>query len=129
MDLVRVPRREAVAGPMGRFLVLGSRLVPGTVERTMSRQVDRTHLSRTEPAPAGHGNLYAPAPGAGATHGGWGGRRRTAMRRLTTATVLACVGVRIARRLRPRRQAGRLAVDGRWTADPPVGADEYSRLP
>ncbi|MFF3342791.1 hypothetical protein [Streptomyces flavidovirens] len=100
VDLVRVPRREVVVGPMGRSMVLESRIMPGVVERMMARQVDKTHLSRKEPAPAGHGNLHVPAPGTGAAHGGWGGRRRTAMRRLTAATVLRCAAAGVARRVR-----------------------------
>ncbi|MEV5341494.1 SDR family oxidoreductase [Streptomyces sp. NPDC052676] len=102
VDLVRVPRREVVVGPMGRSMVLETRIMPGTVERMMARQVDRTHLSRKEPAPAGRGNLHVPAPGKGAVHGGWGGRRRTAVRRLTAATALACAVTGIARRVRTR---------------------------
>lgn len=89
VDLVRVPRREVVVGPTGRSMVLESRMAPGLTERMMARQVDRTHLSRTETAPATHGNLHVPTPGTGAAHGGWGGRRRTAVRRLGTAAVLA----------------------------------------
>lgn len=102
VDLVRVPRREVVVGPMGRAMVLESRVMPGRVERMMARQVDRTHLSRKESAPAGRGNLHAPAPGEGAAHGGWGGRRRTAMRRLTTVTLLAGAAAGVARRARAR---------------------------
>jgi short-subunit dehydrogenase len=102
VDLVRVPRREVVVGPVGRSMVLESRMMPGTVERMMARQVDRTHLSRKEPAPAGHGNLHAPAAGPGATHGGWGGRRRTAVRRRAAATVTAGVVAGVARRVAPR---------------------------
>lgn len=100
VDLVRVPRREVVVGPTGRSLVLESRIMPGMAERMMARQVDKTHLSRQESAPAGHGNLHVPAPGTGAAHGGWGGRRRTAMRRLTAATLLACAAAGVARRAR-----------------------------
>ncbi|MEV8312199.1 SDR family oxidoreductase [Streptomyces flavidovirens] len=99
VDLVRVPRREVVVGPMGRSMVLQSRVAPGMVERMMARQVDKTHLSRKEPAPAGHGNLHVPAPGEGAAHGGWGGRRRTALRRLAVATAMAGAAAGIARRV------------------------------
>ncbi|AIS02101.1 SDR family oxidoreductase [Streptomyces glaucescens] len=98
--LVRAPRREVVVGPMGRSLVLQSRISPGLVERTMARHVDRTHLSRKEPAPPGRGNLHVPAAGQGATHGGWGGRRRTAVRGLAAATVLAAAAAGAARRVR-----------------------------
>jgi short-subunit dehydrogenase len=100
VDLVRVPRREVVVGPAGRSLVLQSRMAPGLAERMTARQADRTHLSRKETAPAGHGNLHVPAPGPGATHGGWNGRRRTAMRRLSAATLLAGAAAGVARRAR-----------------------------
>ncbi|MFI2433332.1 SDR family oxidoreductase [Streptomyces sp. NPDC018693] len=100
VDLVRVPRREVVVGPMGRVPVWAARVVPGLTERMMATQVDRNHLSREEPAPAAHGNLHVPAPGPGAVHGGWGGRRRTALRRLTTAGVLAGAAAGVARRVR-----------------------------
>ncbi|MEU0738956.1 SDR family oxidoreductase [Streptomyces sp. NPDC006134] len=125
VDLVRVPRREVVVGPMGRSMVMQSKVAPGLVERTMARQVDKTHLSREETAPAGHGNLHVPASGEGAVHGGWGGRRRTAMRRLTAAAVLAGAAEasrRIARRAArtgarraagTRRAAGACRVAGR----------------
>ncbi|MFJ8666416.1 SDR family oxidoreductase [Streptomyces sp. NPDC093600] len=100
VELARVPRREVVVGPMGRSMVLESRIMPGMAERMMAHQVDKKHLSRKEPAPAGHGNLHVPAPGTGAAHGGWGGRRRTAMRRLSAATVLACAAAGVVRRVR-----------------------------
>ncbi|MGW0365753.1 SDR family oxidoreductase [Streptomyces sp. NPDC002990] len=100
VDLVRAPRREVVVGPMGRSMVLESRIMPGMVERVMAHQVDKTHLSRKESAPAGHGNLHVPAPGPGAAHGGWAGRRRTAARRMTAVAVLACAAAGVARRVR-----------------------------
>ncbi|WP_031479776.1 SDR family oxidoreductase [Streptomyces bicolor] len=102
VDLARAPRREVVVGPMGRSMVLESRVAPGMTERMMARQADKTHLSRKESAPAGHGNLHVPAPGQGATHGGWGGRRRTMMRRLAVATVTAGAVAGVARGVRPR---------------------------
>ncbi|MFI9585471.1 SDR family oxidoreductase [Streptomyces sp. NPDC052236] len=52
VDVVRVPRREVVVGPMGRAIALQSRTAPGLLERAAARQVDRAHLSREEPAPA-----------------------------------------------------------------------------
>ncbi|HZF91558.1 SDR family oxidoreductase [Streptomyces sp.] len=100
VDLARAPRREVVVGPTGRSLVIQSRMSPGLAERMMARQVDRTHLSREEPAPAGPGNLHVPAAGEGAVHGGWDGRRRTGLRRLTAATVLALAAAGAARRVR-----------------------------
>ncbi|MEU2559809.1 SDR family oxidoreductase [Streptomyces longispororuber] len=102
VDLVRTPRREVVVGPLGRSMVWQSRVAPGTVERMMARQADKTHLSREESAPAGHGNLHVPAPGEGAVHGGWGGRRRTALRRLALAAGVTGAAVGVARRVLPR---------------------------
>ena len=99
VDLVRVPRREVVVGPMGRALVLPSRLAPGLVERAMARKVDTTHLSRDESAPATHGNLHTPSPGEGSVHGGWNGRRRTAVRRLAAAATVLGAAAGAARRL------------------------------
>ncbi|NGO08890.1 SDR family oxidoreductase [Streptomyces sp. HC44] len=99
VDLVRVPRREVVVGPAARGLVLQSRFAPGLVERLMAVQADRSHLSRHESAPATQGNLRRPAPGTGAVDGGWGGRRRTAVRRIAT-TGLAAAATVAARRAR-----------------------------
>ncbi|MFF6783120.1 SDR family oxidoreductase [Streptomyces sp. NPDC012510] len=88
VDLARHPHREVVVGPAGRALVRQARRTPALAERVMARQTDRTHLSHTEDAPATHGALHVPAPGEGAVHGGWGGRRRTAMRRTAVAALV-----------------------------------------
>lgn len=88
LSLVRRPRREVVVGPMGRSLVMQSKCTPGFVEKLMAFQVNRSHLSRKHPAPATSGDLHEPAVGTGSTHGGWHGGRRTAMRRVATATLL-----------------------------------------
>ena len=87
VNLARVPRREVVVGPMGRFMLLQYKTTPGLVERQMAVQVDKTHLSRERPAPATSGNLHEPStdPRDAQVHGGWGGRRRTAQRRLLVA--------------------------------------------
>ncbi|GAA2392466.1 SDR family oxidoreductase [Streptomyces glaucosporus] len=100
--VVRSPRREVVVGPAGRQLVMEARTAPGAAEKAMAVQADRTHLSRREPGPAGHGNLHVPAPGEGAVHGGWHGRRRTAVRRLATAALLTGTALGVGRRLRAR---------------------------
>jgi short-subunit dehydrogenase len=100
--LVRRPRREVVVGPAGRLLVAQSRLTPGFVEKLTAVQVDRTHLSRRRPAPAGPGNLYQPAAGTGSVEGGWHGRRRTAIRRAATAALLAGAAAVSMRRRRTR---------------------------
>lgn len=60
VNLVRVPRREVIVGPMGRTLVMQTKFAPGLIERQMALQVDKTHLYRTKPAPATDGNLYRP---------------------------------------------------------------------
>ncbi|MEU9919111.1 SDR family oxidoreductase [Streptomyces sp. NPDC051001] len=99
VDLVRHPRREVVVGPAGRALVRRARRTPALAERVMARQTDRTHLSQDEEAPATHGVLHVPAPGEGAVHGGWGGRRRTAMRRTAVAAALTGVAVTAGRRM------------------------------
>jgi short-subunit dehydrogenase len=88
VKLVRAPRREVVVGPMGRNLVMQSKMAPGLAERQMAVQVDKTHLYRTKPAPASHGNLFEPAPGTGSVDGGWHGKRKTAVRRAVSAALL-----------------------------------------
>jgi NAD(P)-dependent dehydrogenase (short-subunit alcohol dehydrogenase family) len=97
VDLVRLPRREIVVGPMGRNLLLPAKVAPGLTERLMARQVDRAHLDRKRKAPATHGNLFQPAPGRGSVSGGWHGRRRTAVRRAASAAAVGG-GVLAARR-------------------------------
>jgi short-subunit dehydrogenase len=89
VDLVRVPRREVIVGPMGRNLVMQAKLAPGLTERMMAMQVDRTHLYRSRPAPATEGNLFQPAAGTGSVSGGWHGRRRTAVRRAASAALVS----------------------------------------
>jgi NAD(P)-dependent dehydrogenase (short-subunit alcohol dehydrogenase family) len=89
VDLVRLPRREVVVGPMGRSMVVQSKLAPAVTERLMARQVDLTHLYRKKRAPASQGNLYEPAPGTGSVSGVWHGKRQTAVRRAATAALVA----------------------------------------
>jgi short-subunit dehydrogenase len=89
VDLVRVPRREVIVGPMGRNLVMQAKLAPGLTERMMAMQVDRTHLYRSRPASATDGNLFQPAAGTGSVSGGWHGRRRTAVRRAASAALVS----------------------------------------
>ncbi|GAB2756098.1 SDR family oxidoreductase [Streptomyces bullii] len=99
VDLVRHPRREVVVGAAGRALVRQARMAPGLAERSMARQTDSSHLSHDEEAPATHGTLHVPAPGAGAVHGGWHGRRRTAIRRTAVAAALAGAAATAGRRM------------------------------
>ncbi|WP_200302479.1 SDR family oxidoreductase [Streptomyces adelaidensis] len=99
VDLVHHPRREVVVGPAGSALVRQARWTPGIAERAMARQAHRTHLAHDERAPDTHGALHVPAPGEGAVHGGWGGRRRTAMRRTAVAAALVGAAVTAGRRM------------------------------
>ncbi|KOV94905.1 hypothetical protein ADK65_31100 [Streptomyces sp. NRRL B-1140] len=71
------------------------RRAPGA--RPAQTQTDKTHLDHDEDAPATHGALHVPAPGEGAVHGGWGGRRRTALRKVAVATALAGAAVTVGR--------------------------------
>ena len=102
VGLVRSPRREVVVGPAGREIVMQAKTAPGPAEKLMAFQTDRTHLSRRETGPDTPGNLHEPAPGEGAVHGGWHGRRRTAVRRLATAALLTGTALGVGRRLRAR---------------------------
>jgi hypothetical protein len=88
VDLVRVPRREVIVGPMGRNLVMQMKFAPGLTERQMALSVDTAHLYRTKPAPATDGNLFRPAPGIGSVSGGWNGKHRTAVRRAAASAAL-----------------------------------------
>ncbi len=113
VNLVRFPRREVVAGPVGRLLLLQQRMSPGITERMFARQVDRTHLSRERPAPETVGNLYAPStdPRDARESGGWGGRRRQRQRLLVTGGMVAA-GWWLARRRARRVRRRALSVPG-----------------
>ncbi|MFF7856346.1 SDR family oxidoreductase [Streptomyces sp. NPDC007904] len=99
VKLVRHPRREVVVGPAGRALVRQSRMAPAVAERAMAWQTEKTHLSRREGAPATQGAVHVPASDEGSVHDGWGGRRRTAMRRTAAVAALAGVAVTAGRRM------------------------------
>jgi short-subunit dehydrogenase len=102
VNLARWPRREVAVGHMGRQLMLQRKISPGTAEGMLALHVDKTHLSRERPAAAAPGNLYEPSPADrdAAVDGGWGGRRRTAQRRLVAATLLVGAGLMLRRVLR-----------------------------
>jgi len=106
VNLVRVPRREVVVGSLGRFLVTQSKVLPGLTERMLAVQTDRSQLSRTEPQEDTPGTLYDPEPGPGSVGGGWGGRRRTAVRRAATVAALAGTAAGVRRALGFSRAAG-----------------------
>ncbi|WP_312856837.1 SDR family oxidoreductase [Arthrobacter mobilis] len=88
--LATAPRRETGVGPMGRMMAAQHRLTPGMMEAVMAVQVDKTHLSRTEPATASAGNLHRPSADGrnAAADGGWHGKSRTARRRALAGLVL-----------------------------------------
>ncbi|PJJ72909.1 short-subunit dehydrogenase [Diaminobutyricimonas aerilata] len=94
------PRREIAVGTGAHALVRQHRMTPKLIDGVLSAQVDRTHLSTTEPAPPTSGNLYRPSgevAGHG-TDGGWGGRRRTAVRRVLGVGLLVGGGAYLVRR-------------------------------
>lgn len=77
VNLVRVPRREIMVGPIGRGLRMQAMLVPALAQRVMAMQVERSHLARDRPAPRKDETLYLPGSGFGSVDGGRHGRRRT----------------------------------------------------
>ncbi|MDT0265775.1 SDR family oxidoreductase [Streptomyces sp. DSM 44915] len=102
--LVRAPRREVSVGPAAGALRVLSVVLPAGTEWFLAHRMDRGHLSRTESAPDGAGNVLRPVPAA-ARHGGWHGATRTGLRRLT-AVAAAAAAVATARALTARRAAG-----------------------
>jgi NAD(P)-dependent dehydrogenase (short-subunit alcohol dehydrogenase family) len=87
VNQIRLPRREVAVGPAGRQMLMQAKFTPGMVERFMAGQVDKSHLARTKPAAATHGNLFEATDGSGSVDGGWAGRRKTAVRRLMVGAV------------------------------------------
>ncbi|GAA1168122.1 SDR family oxidoreductase [Nesterenkonia sandarakina] len=83
------PQHEMPVGQVARQMLRQHRISPATAEKMMAKQVDKKHLSRTEPSRANAGNLYEPAPYKSAdVQGGWDGRKRQAARRLLTLAAL-----------------------------------------
>jgi len=101
-DLAKAPRDEVVVGGAGKALVKQHRVTPGTVEAQMAVQVDKTHLSRTEPAVDSAGTLYEPFadPSDPEVGGGWHGKERRTRRRLLTWAGLTAGGILTSRLLR-----------------------------
>ncbi|MDD9207523.1 SDR family oxidoreductase [Georgenia sp. 10Sc9-8] len=91
VNVVRVPRREIVVGPLGRLMAVQHRITPRATEALMAVQVDKTQLSRHQEAPPTDGNLHRPGGEATAT-GGWHGRRRTAQRAVVGMALLVAAG-------------------------------------
>jgi short-subunit dehydrogenase len=100
--VLKKPRREAVVGPAGHYMVLKHRLLPGLIDDVMAVQVDKTHLSRKRTAQDTPGNLYQPSSHvrAASVGGGWHGARRTAKRRAFAALAAAAGVVALKNRMR-----------------------------
>jgi NAD(P)-dependent dehydrogenase (short-subunit alcohol dehydrogenase family) len=91
VKLSRKPRREAIVGTGGRYLMVKHKVIPGTMEGIVATATDRTQLSRRRTAPDSAGNLYKPSKVRrnARAEGGWHGRRRTAQRRSAAVLLLA----------------------------------------
>ncbi|GAA1138781.1 SDR family oxidoreductase [Nesterenkonia lutea] len=95
LKAARKPRHDMPVGSAAKQMIRQHRVSPASVESLMAQQVDKKHLSSTQPAAATHGNLFQPSPSERhELHGGWDGRRRQAGRRLlaTGALVAAAAG-------------------------------------
>lgn len=99
VNAVRRPRREVTVGAGGRLMRVQHRVAPALTETMMAVLVDRTHLSPTHSAPPTSGNLYEPSSDERLERvtGGWGGRRRTAVRKLAGTGVLVGGGLALGR--------------------------------
>ncbi len=102
VNCTRFPRREVIVGNSARFMVRQHKLMPGTSERLIAAMTKHQHLDPRRPEPPNPGNLYEPLSDHDGVHGGWHGRRRTAVRRLATVG-LAAAGVAFTAR-RDRRE-------------------------
>ncbi|MCU1571215.1 MAG: short-chain dehydrogenase [Naasia sp.] len=108
VDLVKDPKDEVTVGALGKTMVKQHRAAPGPLEAQMAVQVERTHLSRTEPVAANPGTIYEPAadPADATVSGGWHGASRTA-RRVVVGPLLLAGGGALAWRALGRRGAKR----------------------
>jgi short-subunit dehydrogenase len=96
----RSPRDEITVGGLAKTMVRQHRLTPAVVEAQMALQVDKTHLSTTEPAPETAGTLFVPAEWVEqepSPAGGWGGRSRTVVRVVLGSTLAVLTGVAVQR--------------------------------
>jgi short-subunit dehydrogenase len=110
VDAAKRPRPEVVVGASGSALVKQHRRHPVAVEAQMAMQVEKTHLSRTEPAEDGSGNLYEPGVTSDATAtGGWHGRAHSNKRWLVAALLLGGGVIIVTRSEGARRLATTLA--------------------
>jgi short-subunit dehydrogenase len=70
VDAAEHPRREVFVGGVGRMMNVQMKLMPGAVERTAARMVDKGQFEDA-PQTATSGNLFHPTSGTGAISGGW----------------------------------------------------------
>lgn len=84
----RRPRREVFVGNSARLIVGQSKVAPGATERLMASMTDHQHLDKKREQPPHTGTLFAPPGGEEPVHGGWHGRRKTAVRRLATVALV-----------------------------------------
>jgi short-subunit dehydrogenase len=104
VDAAKKPRAEVVVGASGSALVKQHRKHPAAVETQMAMQVEKTHLSRKEPAENTEGNLYSPEPASDATAtGGWHGKAHTSKRWLVATVVLGTGALVVTRSVGARR--------------------------
>jgi NAD(P)-dependent dehydrogenase (short-subunit alcohol dehydrogenase family) len=97
--VLRKPRREAYAGPLGHALAVQMRLTPAPVERVLAWYGRRAALTATPAAPT-PGNLFEPGGWPAEVDGGYHGRVRTAARTAAALSVGAAVAVAAAQKLR-----------------------------
>ncbi|MFG1998183.1 SDR family oxidoreductase [Spirillospora sp. NPDC048911] len=97
--LANHPQREVIVGRAGHVMRRQARKRPHVLERVAARQVDRTHLSREEPAPAMSGNLHVAPADTGSVTGGWQGKRHTAVRKLVTVSLVGAIAITAGRAL------------------------------
>jgi NAD(P)-dependent dehydrogenase (short-subunit alcohol dehydrogenase family) len=106
------PRSEVVVGSSVRALRITHALLPGLVERTVARTIERGFL-REEPEGPTPGNLFEPASEWASTNGGFNeeARRRAAPKARRAASVGASalgLGLLTALLLRARKASGRV---------------------
>lgn len=97
--ITRPGRREVIVGPIGRPVNAQHKVAPGTTDAVMAVQTRGGHLARKS-APNTEGTIHTPGEGPGTVSGGWGGRRRTAQRRIALIGALAGAGLLARRAMR-----------------------------
>ena len=101
VQVIRKPRRQAYAGPLGHALAVQMRLAPAPVERVLAWYGRRAALSATPAAPT-PGNLFAPGGWPAEVDGGFHGRARTVARTAVGLSVAAALALVAAQKLRGR---------------------------